>query len=62
MAYLMDGKGDVYEVQGLKGSTSANERHKGFIDALKEIPGIQYAGSVYAQWYEKEAEKAMDPV
>lgn len=62
MAYLMDGKGDVFEVQGLKCSASANERHKGFMDALKEFPGIQYAGSVYAQWYGKEAEKAMDPV
>lgn len=62
MAYLMDGKGDVFEVQGGEGSTSANERHKGFMDALKEFPGIQYAGSVYAHWYEKEAEKAMDSV
>ena len=55
VAYLLNGKGTVFEVQGLKGATSANERHKGFTEALREFPDIRYAGSVYARWYEQEA-------
>lgn len=62
LAYLLKGKGTVYEVQGLEGSTSAKERHHGFMNALKEFPQIHYVGSVYAQWYEKEAEARMDSV
>lgn len=62
IGYLLNGKGNVLEVQGLKGSTSANERHKGFVEALKEFPAIKYVGSVYAQWYEQEANVKMDSV
>lgn len=62
LAYLLGGKGSVFEVQGLKGSTSANERHKGFMAALKAYPDIHYVGSIYAQWYEGEAGSKMDSV
>ena len=32
---LLGGKGKVMEVLGLKGSSPADDRHKGFVDALK---------------------------
>lgn len=62
LAYLLGGRGNVFEVQGLKGSTSANERHRGFMAALEAFPDIRYVGSVYAQWYESEAGQKMDSV
>lgn len=62
VAYLLNGKGTVFEVQGLNGSTSANERHKGFTEALRDFPNIRYAGFVYARWYENEAGVKMDSV
>ncbi len=62
LGLLLKGKGTVYEVQGLQGSTPANERHKGFREALRRFPHIQYLGSFHTRWYAKDALVKMDTV
>ena len=46
IATSQDGKGRVIEVMGLKGSSPAIERHKGFTDALKDFPDIQLVATL----------------
>ncbi|MBQ7708560.1 MAG: substrate-binding domain-containing protein, partial [Bacteroidales bacterium] len=41
LADVLDGKGRVVEIQGLQGSSPADDRHKGFMEALAEHPGIR---------------------
>ena len=36
----LNGKGNIFEVTGLQGSTPAMERHRGLMDALAGIPNI----------------------
>jgi ribose transport system substrate-binding protein len=51
LAKLLGGKGKVILLRYLEGSASTNEREEGFLDAMKENPGIevisanQYAGA-----------------
>lgn len=40
MADVMDGQGSVVEIQGLAGSSPADDRHKGFVEALSHYPGM----------------------
>lgn len=51
---LLGGKGRVMEILGLKGSSPADDRHKGFVDALKGS-GIEIAATIQGDWTEKEA-------
>ncbi len=46
----LHGKGNVLEIKGLEGSSPAIERHNGFMDALKNAPGIKVAGSLQGDW------------
>ena len=59
MADRMDGKGTVMEVMGLKGSSPAIERHKGFVDALKAHPGIHLLATLQGDWTEESAYQAV---
>lgn len=58
----MKGAGTLVEITGLKGSSPAIERHNGFIDALKQYPGIHVISSELGDWTEKSGEKAMEEV
>ena len=58
----MKGAGTLVEITGLKGSSPAIERHNGFIDALKQYPGIRVISSELGDWTEKSGEKAMEEV
>ena len=49
----LHGKGHVMEILGLKGSSPAEERHKGFIDALKDS-GIEIVASLQSDWTEEK--------
>lgn len=58
----LQGKGQVVELTGLKGSSSAMERHRGLMDALKLAPGISVLASVDAAWLRDSGEKAFDSI
>ena len=51
----LHGRGDVLEIKGLDGSSPAIERHNGFMDAIKDAPGIQVVGSLQGDWTEPTA-------
>jgi ABC-type sugar transport system substrate-binding protein/DNA-binding response OmpR family regulator len=48
----LNGKGRVMEILGLKGSSPAEERHKGFTDALKDS-GIEIVATLQSDWTEE---------
>ena len=47
------------EVVGLKGSSPAIERHKGFVDALKQYPSIESVATLQGDWTQESAVKAV---
>ena len=49
----LHGKGHVMEILGLKGSSPAEERHKGFVDALKDS-NIEIVASLQSDWTEEK--------
>ena len=51
----LHGQGTVLEIKGLAGSSPSIERHKGFLDAIKEAPGIKVVGSLQGDWTESTA-------
>jgi ABC-type sugar transport system substrate-binding protein/AraC-like DNA-binding protein len=51
----LNGNGNVLEIKGLDGSSPAIERHKGFMDAIKDNPGIKVVGSLQGDWTEPTA-------
>ena len=53
------GQGRVLEIMGLKGSSPAIDRHKGFMDALKSRPNITVVASLQGDWTEKSAVEAI---
>lgn len=58
----LGGHGNVAEIMGLKGSSPAIERHRGFIDEMKEHPGIILVGEEYTDWTEESGSEAMERV
>ena len=53
------GKARVMELQGLKGSSPADERHRGFMDAVASHPGITVAATLQGDWTEATAHDAV---
>ena len=53
------GQGRVLEIMGLKGSSPAIDRHRGFIDALKSRPNITVVASLQGDWTEQSAINAI---
>ena len=51
----LNGQGTVLEIKGLEGSSPAIERHNGFMDALKDAPGINVVASLQGDWTEPTA-------
>lgn len=60
---LLAGKGKIMEVTGLPGASPVIDRHNGFMDAIKPIPGLEYVEKVDGDWSKKnfalEVEKAL---
>lgn len=54
------GRGTVVEITGLKGSSPAAERHRGFVSALRSYPGIKLLASGSGTWLESSGEEVMD--
>ena len=50
----LNGKGQVMEILGLKGSSPAFERHKGFVDALKNTD-VKVVAAIQGDWTEPTA-------
>lgn len=57
---MLQGKGNVVEISGLTGSTSAIDRHQGFVSAISPYPGIKLLGCEDAGWLRSEAGQKMD--
>lgn len=60
IASQLHGKGHVMEIMGLKGSSPAIERHNGYVDALKNHPGIDIVTTLQGDWTEESAVKAVN--
>ena len=58
-ADLLEGEGQVVEIQGLAGSSPADDRHKGFVEALSEHPGMKLLAAPYGNWLEEDGCQAM---
>ena len=58
----LGGKGKVVEIQGLEGSSPADDRHRGFMEALNNYPGISLLASPYGGWLQENAFDAMRAV
>jgi len=57
IATRLNGKGSIMEIFGLKGSSPADDRHKGFLDALDSYPQINIVASLQGDWTEERAYK-----
>lgn len=58
IAVQLGGKGKVMEIKGLKDSSPAIERHKGFVEALSKYPQIKLVTSLQGDWSGASAQKA----
>lgn len=54
IAEKLNGNGTVVEIMGLKGSSPVADRHKGFIEAVSNYPGIHII-SLQGNWKENNA-------
>lgn len=59
IAQQLKGKGRVVEIRGLAGSSPSQERHRGFMDAIKDYPSVQLVVSEAGDWKEESGIKAM---
>ena len=60
VANMLHGQGNVVEISGLTGSTSAMDRHQGFVSAISPYPGIKLLAREDAGWLRSEAGQKMD--
>jgi len=58
-ANLLNGKGNIVEIRGLKGSTPAVERHNGFMSVIEMYPGISLVYQADGGWLRKQAREKM---
>lgn len=59
VAGQLNGRGNIVEIMGLKGSSPAVERHEGFMNAIKRYPDIHVIASDAGDWKEKSGAEAM---
>ena len=59
VAGRLGGHGRVLEIMGLKGSSPAIERHKGFADAIGQHPGIEMVATLQGDWTEQSGYEAV---
>lgn len=58
-ANLLNGKGNIVEIRGLKGSTPDNERHEGFKSIIKNYPNIHTIYENDGGWLRSQAKEKM---
>lgn len=59
IAQRLHGKGRVVEIRGLEGSSPAQERHQGLVDALSIYPNVHLVASEAGDWKEESGRMAM---
>jgi ribose transport system substrate-binding protein len=59
LAKQLNGKGNIVELRGAKGVPADADRHKGFMEELKNWPNIKLVKSVYTNWDWPTASKEM---
>ncbi|MBP9998882.1 MAG: substrate-binding domain-containing protein [Bacteroidales bacterium] len=52
----------LIEIKGLEDSSPANERHNGFISAIRSYPQIQIVGEAHGDWTRESGYKAMESI
>lgn len=57
---LLQRKGKILEITGLKGSTPAIERHQGFAQVLADVPEIELLAVTEGDWLQATAQHKMD--
>lgn len=62
IANNLKGKGKVAEITGLKNSSPAIERHKGFMEVLNEYPEIKVVQIEHGNWSVKASNDAMKKI
>lgn len=62
VAQRLGGRGNIVEIQGLRGSSPAIERHKGFTDAISRYPDLHVIDSRHGTWLQESGRSAMDSV
>ncbi len=62
MADFLGKKGHVVEIPGLEGSSPADDRHKGFAEALAQYPGMTLTVAPYGGWLKEGGYDAMEEV
>lgn len=62
VAGQLGGHGNIVEISGLKGSSPAIERHKGFVNAISRYPGMHIIASKDGDWKEPSGEAAMKEI
>ena len=60
VASRLKGKGRIVEIKGLRGSSPAIERHRGFLDAIARYPELHIVTACYADWVREKATVRMD--
>ncbi len=60
LASRLHGKGVIVEFEGLAGSSPAAERNKGFLEALKDTPGIKVINGGNTDWTTEGAERTIE--
>lgn len=50
IAELLNGKGSILEIWGLRGSSPAIDRHRGFTEVLSKFPGIKITSEINGKW------------
>lgn len=58
----LGGTGSIVEVGGLKGSTPAMDRTRGFRDGLEKHPGLKVVAFGNGDWKEKSGREVMDSI
>lgn len=62
IASRLRGEGNIVELTGLQGSTTARDRHRGLTDALADVPGIRIIAQADAGWFRQSAQHAFDSI
>lgn len=58
-AQMLNGKGNILEIWGLRGSSPARERHEGFVSGIGEFNDVQIAHEINGEWEIDVARDAM---
>lgn len=62
LAGVLDYKGKVAEIGGLQGSSPAEERHNGFVDAISTYPEIELVAFASGDWTQESGYRAMKEI